>query len=779
MSGNQDEGGPRQRRRKKGNFDGAGRLIFEIQQCNRTQDVDVALARLQELIDMGHHPSQDVFATVLNMACTQGPSRWPDVRVILDTMERHGILLGEAGTSSLIRLHMASGDAESALKLLHDLERQNAAAEQQIKRRHVLPLLEGACEAGNGPVAMHLLNILRRHDLHLQEGELLALITLCSHPGQEHHMGMVLTEMAQVVYQLSPEMASKAEGWFTAHGWQVHRTRIAPSGQCQHCGGQLLSVHAAASSVRRIKLMMERLMLEDLDGKSRSHELLHNTNIFRHGTPQGLRGAHLLNKFKVWLQQHGAYDLIIDGANLGFSKANAKQKVRNAAKGLKINFAVMDDVIQELRTMVQSRGHRGRALVVLHAQHVRENKLTPHDKAIVERWQAEDALYITPFGMNDDWFWLYAALEASEASRHTLLLSNDAMRDHQWAINLRIQLDDASVHAASSEGGGAGGNEVNLAWRVQEHQDFLRWQERHWATYCVQRGQGGRWTARFSMPLAYSVCIQALPLSPEPSPSSAPPAKAGSRNHTKRVTKRGAAAASAVVTAVGAREEVAAAEDGDGETRGEWRLRRWHLPVGGRGERGVHGDVREDSSVDPSVVPASDLQWLCASPPAAAPPALAAQPARAPRRHTAGFHAGRPAASGSLPTKATIATPPAARRPFASLAASALPPSATWGLCGSAQGWLQAPMRFTPPRALALLLACRQHASSSRAPVLHATRPPPSRPGTSRRLVSAALMAAAGAAGKAAAAAPPRGGRGVLVSVSMWAGRLAALGRRV
>ena len=236
-------------------------------------------------------------------------------------------------------------------------------------------------------------------------------------------MGMVLTEMAQVVYQLSPEMASKAEGWFTAHGWQVHRTRIAPSGQCQHCGGQLLSVHAAASSVRRIKLMMERLMLEDLDGKSRSHELLHNTNIFRHGTPQGLRGAHLLNKFKVWLQQHGAYDLIIDGANLGFSKANAKQKVRNAAKGLKINFAVMDDVIQELRTMVQSHGHRGRALVVLHAQHVRENKLTPHDKAIVERWQAEDALYITPFGMNDDWFWLYAALEASEASRHTLLLT--------------------------------------------------------------------------------------------------------------------------------------------------------------------------------------------------------------------------------------------------------------------------------------------------------------------------------------------------------------------
>ena len=47
-------------------------------------------------------------------------------------MKRHDILLGEAGTSSLGRLHMASGDADSAesaqqlqlviqLKLLHDL----------------------------------------------------------------------------------------------------------------------------------------------------------------------------------------------------------------------------------------------------------------------------------------------------------------------------------------------------------------------------------------------------------------------------------------------------------------------------------------------------------------------------------------------------------------------------------------------------------------------------------------------------------------------------------
>jgi len=156
--------------------------------------------------------------------------------------------------------------------------------------------------------------------------------------------------------------------------------------------------------------------------------------------------------------------------------------------------------------------------------------------------------------MNDDWFWLYAALDSSETRRAALLLrcacplsfffflaralsltrslpravtrplsaalalsfssvlalslsiyacmhacmhacvhahahahahasptpalpspphpphhSNDAMRDHQWALNMQIHLDDAKNTSQAR---------ANTPWRIQEHKDFLRWQVR-------------------------------------------------------------------------------------------------------------------------------------------------------------------------------------------------------------------------------------------------------------------------------------------------------------
>ena len=54
--------------------------------------------------------AQGTYNTVLNLACTRGS--WPDVNTILANMERHKISIGEAGVTSLIRLHMASGNSK-------------------------------------------------------------------------------------------------------------------------------------------------------------------------------------------------------------------------------------------------------------------------------------------------------------------------------------------------------------------------------------------------------------------------------------------------------------------------------------------------------------------------------------------------------------------------------------------------------------------------------------------------------------------------------------------
>jgi hypothetical protein len=161
------------------------------------------------------------------------------------------------------------------------------------------------------------------------------------------------------------------------------------------------------------------------------------------------------------------------------------------------------------------------------------------------------------------------------------------MRDHQFALNMRICLDDVkNTHifskVVSTDCLYSQCTRVltfesfclffykkrpqalvnnSLAWRIQEHKDFLRWQERHLATYYVHasyshphplegtaspgqqlpaqrsaemrrgRGRGGgggesergeaggahraqrtTWHGQFFLPLSYSVCIQALPL---------------------------------------------------------------------------------------------------------------------------------------------------------------------------------------------------------------------------------------------------------------------------
>jgi hypothetical protein len=48
-----------------------------------------------------------------------------------------------------------------------------------------------------------------------------------------------------------------------------------------------------------------------------------------------------------------------------------------------------------------------------------------------QKWLQSGVLYRTPPGMNDDWFWLHAALYSGLG---TLVLTNDEMRDHHFQM---------------------------------------------------------------------------------------------------------------------------------------------------------------------------------------------------------------------------------------------------------------------------------------------------------------------------------------------------------
>ena len=131
-------------------------------------------------------------------------------------------------------------------------------------------------------------------------------------------------------------------------------------------------------------------------------------------------------------------------------------------------------------------------LLILHARHFQQVRLklkygdnfdqrsNVSAKSIryFKKWENECLFYHTPYGMNDDWFWLYACLSESKSGRQPLVITNDMMRDHHF--------------------------------KLLSQNAFLNWRERHVVNYyftkCPGRTQDP--VPTFFFPQSYSTRIQ-------------------------------------------------------------------------------------------------------------------------------------------------------------------------------------------------------------------------------------------------------------------------------
>jgi len=111
-------------------------------------------------------------------------------------------------------------------------------------------------------------------------------------------------------------------------------------------------------------------------------------------------------------------DVVIDGANVGYYKQN----FNNAPKH--VDYRQIDQVVQHFQ---QTQGKR--VLLVLHARHFSHKLMPSWAQPIVDKWAP--ILYKAPPGMNDDWFWLHAALWAGGKCN---VVTNDEMRDHHFQM---------------------------------------------------------------------------------------------------------------------------------------------------------------------------------------------------------------------------------------------------------------------------------------------------------------------------------------------------------
>ncbi|CAO2838206.1 unnamed protein product [Amaranthus hypochondriacus] len=128
------------------------------------------------------------------------------------------------------------------------------------------------------------------------------------------------------------------------------------------------------------------------------------------------------------------------------------------------NFRQLINVVNQLQRLSPSKKL---PLVILHQGRVNGGLAeNPNTKRVLASWRSAGALYATPQGSNDDWYWLYAAV-----SNKCLLVTNDEMRDHLFQLL---------------------GNTI-----------FPRWKEKHQVRMTVSRSG-----VALHMPPPYSIVVQ-------------------------------------------------------------------------------------------------------------------------------------------------------------------------------------------------------------------------------------------------------------------------------
>jgi len=154
--------------------------------------------------------------------------------------------------------------------------------------------------------------------------------------------------------------------------------------------------------------------------------------------------------FETYIKEHPPFNVVIDGANVGYFEQNFANAPRH------IDYKQIDWMLRHLLEQPHSASNDQHHIILfLHERHF-SPKLAPHwADSIIQSWDGNTppynrlSVYRTPAGMNDDWFWMHAALMngGKEDAPSVLSISNDEMRDHHF-----------QMHAEGS---------------------FLRWKERH------------------------------------------------------------------------------------------------------------------------------------------------------------------------------------------------------------------------------------------------------------------------------------------------------------
>ncbi|CAK8579537.1 unnamed protein product [Lathyrus sativus] len=302
---------------------------------------------------------------------------------VYENMCLNKVEMNEAALTSVARMAMAMCDGDMAFEMVKQMKILGLSP----RLRSYGPALSTYCNKGEIDKAFEVENHMLEHGVYPEEPELEALLRgkTASKVGRQKWDKRLIMEAMK-----NNGGGWHGIGWLGKGRWQVLQTSVGKDGMCKCCGVQLATIDLDpvetenfAKSVASIAISKEK-----------------NSNF---------------QTFQKWLDYYGPFEAVIDAANVGLSGQG------------KFMPSKINEVVNEMRLKLPSKKF---PLIVLHHRRIRGDKGdAPINKSVVDRWNNAGALYATPTGSYDDWYWLYAAIKFK-----CLLVTNDEMRDHLFQL---------------------------------------------------------------------------------------------------------------------------------------------------------------------------------------------------------------------------------------------------------------------------------------------------------------------------------------------------------
>lgn len=367
-------------------------LTKTLHMSAKTVDIETCVKAYEELKRMHAKLDAGTFSVALHIACEKGSDEM--VEGMIRDLRTSGVRLSEPLYTCLIKFRAAHGATKAAQDLFDELKSLGIVP----KLRTYAPMVAARASAGDKIGAFELIREMRSTlpaNIDPSEEIYRDLLRVCVRDNDADLFYATLHSMKEVVTEIDADTVDVIRRWFRSaaatdrgESWRFEEAVVDAKGRWRDVRMKLVHLTEA----QRCE------MVERVDSLA----------------CKGAKKTAQFRTFIRWLEDHGPFDVFIDTANVGL--------YCEGRPGFGHGTVFCPEQVENVRKAYADQGRR--VLMVMHRKWMQR---TP--EAIARLWKGSS--FVLEKGNNDDWYWLAAA---ARAGPNSLVITNDRMRDHNFAM---------------------------------------------------------------------------------------------------------------------------------------------------------------------------------------------------------------------------------------------------------------------------------------------------------------------------------------------------------